>query len=97
MKIARLSMSQGPRFAVVDEETGNYHVIAGDPMYSGIEPTGEIVAADEANLVSPIIPRSKVVGLGGTYHQEGQPEPDITKAPVTFLKPNTAVVGPNVP
>ncbi|WP_216378178.1 fumarylacetoacetate hydrolase family protein [Arcanobacterium phocae] len=97
MKIARLSMSQGPRFAVVDEETGNYQIIAGDPMYSGIEPTGEIVAAEEANLVSPIIPRSKVVGLGATYYQEGQPEPDITKAPVTFLKPNTAVVGPNVP
>ncbi|WP_216380108.1 fumarylacetoacetate hydrolase family protein [Arcanobacterium phocae] len=97
MKIARLSMSQGPRFAVVDEETGNYQIIAGDPMYSGIEPTGEIVAAEEANLVSPIIPRSKVVGLGATYYQEGQREPDITKAPVTFLKPNTAVVGPNVP
>lgn len=97
MKIARLSMSQGPRFAVVDEETGNYHVIAGDPIYSGIEPTGEIVPAGEANLVSPIIPRSKVVGLGGTYRQEGQPEPDVDKAPVTFLKPNTAVVGPNVP
>ncbi|USR78853.1 fumarylacetoacetate hydrolase family protein [Arcanobacterium pinnipediorum] len=97
MKIARLSMSQGPRFAVVDEETGNYHIIAGDPMYSGIEPTGEIVAAAEANLVSPIIPRSKVVGLGGTYYQDGQPKPDLTKAPITFLKPNTAVVGPNVP
>lgn len=97
MKIARLSMSQGPRFAVVDEETGHYHILAGDPMYSGYETTGQVVPADEANLVSPIIPRSKVVGLGGTYNQEGQPAPDLNKAPVTFLKPNTAVVGPNVP
>lgn len=95
MKIARLSMSQGPRFAVVDEETGHYHVLTGDPMYSGFETTGQVVPRDEANLVSPIIPRSKVVGLGGTYHQAGQPEP--TMPPVTFLKPNTAVVGPNVP
>lgn len=90
-------MSQGPRFAVVDDETGHFHILSGDPMYSGFETTGQVVPKDEANLVSPIIPRSKVVGLGGTYHQDGQPEPDLSKAPVTFLKPNTAVVGPNVP
>ena len=64
MKIARLSLNQGPRFAVVDEDTGNYMVLADDPMYSGIEPTGQVVAQADANLVSPMIPRSKVVGIG---------------------------------
>ncbi|MFY9263543.1 MAG: fumarylacetoacetate hydrolase family protein [Actinomycetaceae bacterium] len=96
MKIARLSLSQGPRFAVVDESE-NYHVLAGDPLYSGFETTGQVLGAEDVNLVAPMIPRSKVVGLGGTFHQEGQPAPDRSKAPVTFLKPNTAVVGPNVP
>ncbi len=65
-------------------------------MYSGIEPTGQVVAAKDANLVSPMIPRSKVVGIGNNYITEtNTPDPDTV--PTTFLKPNTAVVGPNVP
>lgn len=96
MKIARLSLNQGPRFAVVDEDTGNYMVLADDPMYSGIEPTGQVVAQADANLVSPMIPRSKVVGIGDNYNTPNN-RPDPETVPTVFLKPNTAVVGPNVP
>ncbi|MDP9801605.1 2-keto-4-pentenoate hydratase/2-oxohepta-3-ene-1,7-dioic acid hydratase in catechol pathway [Arcanobacterium wilhelmae] len=88
MKIARLSLESGPRFGVADE-TGNYHIIAGDPIYSGIEQTGKVVREAEANLVSPMIPRSKVVGVAGNFGQEIDG--------LAFLKPNTAVVGPDVP
>lgn len=113
MKIARLSFEQGPRFAVVDEETGHFHILAGDPMYSGFQTTGQIVPADEANLVAPMLPRSKVVGVGENYYvarlgaddaglgaddadRRGEGiDPDSD--PTVFLKPNTAVVGPNVP
>lgn len=96
MKIARLTLNQGPRFAVVDEGTGNYHVLADDPMYAGLEPTGQIVNRADANLVSPIIPRSKVVGLADAYPAPDF-HPDPSSLPLTFLKPNTSVVGPNVP
>lgn len=88
MKIARLSLESGPRFGVADD-TGNYHIIAGDPIYSGIEQTGKTVRQQEANLVSPMIPRSKVVGVAGNFGQ------DVDG--LTFLKPNTSVVGPDVP
>lgn len=90
MKIARLSLNHGPRFAAVDDRTGNYHVLAGDPIYSGVESTGEVVSAAEANLVSPMIPRSKVAGLIDA-------SADLTIGPDIFLKPNTSVVGPDVP
>ena len=96
MKIARLSLDQGPRFAVVDEATGNYRVLADDPLYSQIQPTGQIVAAADANLVAPMLPRSKVIGFGDNYNRPDF-RPDTGKVPTTFLKPNTAVVGPNVP
>ncbi|QOQ38571.1 fumarylacetoacetate hydrolase family protein [Trueperella pecoris] len=96
MKIARLSLDQGPRFAVVDEASGAYHVLADDPMYAGISPTGQIVSAEDANLVAPMLPRSKVIGFGDNYNRPDY-RPDPTTVPTTFLKPNTAVVGPNVP
>lgn len=95
MRIARISLPQGPRFAIVDEDD-NYHVLADDPIYAGIKPTGQVVAGADANLVSPMIPRSKVIGLGGTYNV-GDAKVDTSQLPVTFLKPNTSVIGPNVP
>jgi 2-keto-4-pentenoate hydratase/2-oxohepta-3-ene-1,7-dioic acid hydratase in catechol pathway len=70
-------------------------VLAGDPMFSGYDTTGERVPLSEAKLLAPVIPRSKVVCVGLNYadhkadmHTEG-PE-----APLLFLKPNTSVVGP---
>ena len=63
MKIARLSLDQGPRFAVVDEATGNYRVLADDPLYSQIQPTGQIVAAADANLVAPGCLRRRSAGF----------------------------------
>lgn len=96
MKIARLSLDQGPRFAAVDDSTGDYIVLADDPLYAGTEPTGQVVAAADANLVSPMIPRSKVVGIGDNYNTPDY-RPDPATMPTVFLKPNTAVVGPNVP
>lgn len=81
---------------MVDDNTGNYIVLADDPMYSGIEPTGQVVARGDANLVSPMIPRSKVVGIGDNYNTPDN-RPDPATVPTVFLKPNTAVVGPNVP
>ncbi|WP_124053884.1 fumarylacetoacetate hydrolase family protein [Arcanobacterium ihumii] len=93
MKIARLSLEQGPRFAILDVENQKYHVIAGDPMYSGIEQTGQVFKEDEVHLVAPMLPRSKVIGSTQNF-DENMSNP---RGGGWYLKPNTAVVGPDVP
>ena len=69
--------------------------LVGDPLYAGIELTGEQVPLADVRLLAPVIPRSKVVGVGRNYaaHAEelGHEVPD---EPLIFLKPNTSVVGP---
>ena len=49
-------------------------------------------------LLAPVIPRSKVIGIGKNYadhaKEMGGEAPD---EPLMFLKPNTAVVGPGDP
>ncbi|MCU1526605.1 MAG: 2-hydroxyhepta-2,4-diene,7-dioate isomerase [Frondihabitans sp.] len=93
MKIARFATpGEDPRFGVVDGE--DLVVLAGDPMYSGYETTGERVSLRSAKVLAPVIPRSKVVGIGLNYYDHademGQEAPE---EPVLFLKPNTTVIG----
>lgn len=94
MKIARFtSGGSDPQFGIVDDE--DLVVIAGDPMFRGFETTGERVALAEAKLLAPVIPRSKVVGIGLNYPGvEGLLPPGSNTDPVIVLKPNTAVIGP---
>jgi len=93
VKIARFATpGEDPRYGIVDER--ELIVLAGDPMYSGYETTGERVSLREAKILAPVIPRSKVVGVGLNYHdhadETGQTPPD---EPLLFLKPNTSVIG----
>lgn len=94
MKIARFaSPDEDPRFGVVDGE--ELVVLAGDPMFAGYETTGERVPMSRAKILAPVIPRSKVIGIGLNYYDHademGQEVPEF---PVVFLKPNTTVIGP---
>jgi 2-keto-4-pentenoate hydratase/2-oxohepta-3-ene-1,7-dioic acid hydratase in catechol pathway len=93
VKIARFATpGEDPRYGIVDER--ELIVLAGDPMYSGYETTGERVSLRQAKLLAPVIPRSKVVGVGLNYQDHadelGQSAPE---APILFLKPNTTVIG----
>ncbi|MFT0846727.1 fumarylacetoacetate hydrolase family protein [Actinomycetaceae bacterium L2_0104] len=98
MKIARLSLDQGPRYAAFDEESQSYLVLSDDPLFGKIEVTGQRVAADDAHLVAPMIPRSKVVGYIGTYPDgEGGVAAQSMDELTMFLKPNTSVIGPDDP
>lgn len=66
-------------------------------MFSGFETTGERVPVAAARLLAPVIPRSKVVCIGLNYAAHRDELKDTAKspeAPLVFLKPNTAVVGP---
>ncbi|WJX99007.1 fumarylacetoacetate hydrolase family protein [Curtobacterium sp. 458] len=97
MKIARFSSKgEDPRYGILDER--DLVVLAGDPMYQGFETTGERVPLKEAKLLAPVIPRSKVVGVGLNYAEHAS-EMDERSGddPVVFLKPNTTVIGPDDP
>ncbi len=101
MRIARFTTEgSDPRFAAVHGEPGAEEllVITGDPLYTPVTPTGERVPLADARLLAPVIPRSKVLGIGRNYAEHaaelGNEVPD---EPLVFLKPNTSVVGPDDP
>jgi 2-keto-4-pentenoate hydratase/2-oxohepta-3-ene-1,7-dioic acid hydratase in catechol pathway len=97
VKIARFSSTgEDPRYGILDER--HLVVLAGDPMYQGFETTGERVPLADAKLLAPVIPRSKVIGVGLNYAEHAS-EMDERSGddPVVFLKPNTAVIGPDDP
>jgi 2-keto-4-pentenoate hydratase/2-oxohepta-3-ene-1,7-dioic acid hydratase in catechol pathway len=97
VKIARFSSKgEDPRYGILDER--DLVVLAGDPMYQGFETTGERVPLRDAKLLAPVIPRSKVIGVGLNYAEHAS-EMDERSGddPVVFLKPNTSVIGPEEP
>jgi 2-keto-4-pentenoate hydratase/2-oxohepta-3-ene-1,7-dioic acid hydratase in catechol pathway len=70
--------------------------ITGDPLYSGIHPTGEVFLLSEVRLLAPVIPRSKVVCVGRNYADHAAEfGGEVPPEPLLFLKPNTSVIGPN--
>jgi 2-keto-4-pentenoate hydratase/2-oxohepta-3-ene-1,7-dioic acid hydratase in catechol pathway len=97
VRIARFTTGDDPRFGVVGGEPGAELValVEGDPLYRPLQLTGEHVALADVRLLAPVIPRSKVVGVGRNYADHaaelGQ---QVPAEPLLFLKPNTAVVGP---
>ncbi|HLS26662.1 MAG TPA: fumarylacetoacetate hydrolase family protein [Beutenbergiaceae bacterium] len=96
MQIARFAHGDDPRYAVVDD--GDLVVLSGDPLYTPIDPTGERVPMDSVRLLAPVIPRSKVVAIGRNYADHAaELGNEVPERPLVFLKPNTAVVGPDDP
>ena len=98
MRIARFTTGQDPRYAVVEDD--ELVVITGDPIYTPIQPTGERVRldGDGVRLLAPVIPRSKIVGVGRNYAEHAaEMGDDVPTSPLLFLKPNTSVIGPDDP
>ncbi|WP_417218684.1 fumarylacetoacetate hydrolase family protein [Arthrobacter sp.] len=96
MRIARFVLDSDPMYGVVDGE--EIAVIAGDPFFQGIQPTGARHRLEDVRLLAPIIPRSKVVCFGRTYAAHAKElGNEVPVAPLMFLKPNTSVVGPGDP
>jgi 2-keto-4-pentenoate hydratase/2-oxohepta-3-ene-1,7-dioic acid hydratase in catechol pathway len=95
MRIARFTTGGDPRFGLLEDDTGELRVIAGDPLYTPVTPTGQRVRLADARLLAPVIPRSKVVGVGRNYaaHVAEMGE-EVPAEPLLFLKPNTSVIGP---
>ncbi|MCX6502069.1 MAG: fumarylacetoacetate hydrolase family protein [Microbacterium sp.] len=94
MRIARFSHQDVIRYGIVD---GREIVeLVGDPMYAGYETTGERIPLADITLLAPVIPRSKIVCVGKNYHDHAaEMGGEAPVEPLLFLKPNTAVIGPN--
>jgi 2-keto-4-pentenoate hydratase/2-oxohepta-3-ene-1,7-dioic acid hydratase in catechol pathway len=72
--------------------------LAGDPLYAGVKATSEEHKLSDVRLLAPVLPRSKVVGVGRNYAAHAaELGSDVPDEPLLFLKPNTSVIGPGEP
>jgi 2-keto-4-pentenoate hydratase/2-oxohepta-3-ene-1,7-dioic acid hydratase in catechol pathway len=107
VRIARFTTGEDPQFGIVTgdvddlgipDEDSLITVLAGDPLYVGLQPTDQQVRLADARLLSPVLPRSKVVGIGRNYAAHAaEMGGEVPEEPLMFLKPNTSVVGPGDP
>jgi 2-keto-4-pentenoate hydratase/2-oxohepta-3-ene-1,7-dioic acid hydratase in catechol pathway len=102
VRIARFTTGDDePRFAAVGQDAEGETVLAmlrGDPLYDPLELTGEKVPLVDVRLVAPVIPRSKVIGVGRNYAAHASElGHDVPAEPLLFFKPNTSVIGPGEP
>ena len=93
MRIVRFELKGRSGYGILEGE--KISVLWGTP-YDGLEnTTGEVMSLPEVTLLAPCEP-TKIVALGLNYRDHalgfGHPIPD---EPLIFLKPSTAVIGPD--
>ena len=98
MRIARFTTGEDPVYGLVDGAGEKIAEITGDPLYTKIELTGATHLVADVRLLAPVIPRSKVIGIGRNYADHAKEMGgEAPSTPLMFLIPNTAVVGPGDP
>jgi 2-keto-4-pentenoate hydratase/2-oxohepta-3-ene-1,7-dioic acid hydratase in catechol pathway len=93
-----------PQYGVVElAEDGGSHpetvaTLTADPLAGPVQLTGERRDLDSVRLLAPVIPRSKVVGVGRNFAAHAaELGNEVPSTPLIFLKPNTSVIGPGEP
>ncbi len=107
MRIVRFTTGEEPSYGVLTgelddlgqpEEDSVVVALAGDPLYVGIKLLETEHRLQDVRLLAPVLPRSKVVGIGRNYAAHAaELGHDLPAEPLMFLKPNTSVVGPGDP
>ena len=100
MRIVRFTTGDEPSYGVIQGEPGSEWIaaVSGDPLYTPVAGTGKRVELDEVRLLAPVIPRSKIIGIGRNYAAHAaELGNEVPERPLMFLVPNTAVVGPDDP
>ena len=107
MRIARFTTGEDPLYGVVTGDLDEFGqpdpdsvivALAGDPLYVGVKLLDEEHRLEDVRLLAPVLPRSKVVGIGRNYAAHAaEMGNDLPDEPLMFLKPNTSVVGPGDP
>jgi 2-keto-4-pentenoate hydratase/2-oxohepta-3-ene-1,7-dioic acid hydratase in catechol pathway len=96
MKIARFRVNGQVQFGIVDGETVSPAV---GHLFSGLAAGATPIALNEVELLAPVEPGKVVcVGLNYAAHvTERDPNRKLPTEPVIFMKPTSAIVGPNAP
>ena len=98
MRIARFTAAAGaaPSYGVVEGDGADAVIrrLDGSP-FDGGRSTGDPVPLSAVTLLAPVEP-SKVVAFGRNYAAHAKElGNDVPEIPIVFLKPSTAVVGPD--
>jgi len=92
MKIVRFTAEHKTKYGILN---GELVQAIEDKPFRYLKPTDQYYQLSEVKLLPPCTP-SKIVALGLNYHNHAKefnsPLPD---APLIFLKPSTAVIGPD--
>ena len=98
MRVVRFDKGEGTfGYGVLQEDSTRVMVLAENPLFrpEKIQATGQILQLEDIRLVAPVIPASKVVCIGKNYLDHiNEFGGEVPPAPIIFLKPNTAVIGP---
>ncbi len=104
MRIVRFTAGDEPAYGVLTGELDQFGQpeqdavvvgLAGDPLYVGIKLLEKEYRLEDVRLLAPVLPRSKVVGIGRNYAAHAaELGNEVPSEPMMFLKPNTSVVGP---
>lgn len=91
MKIVRFLVSTGTYYGILDGD--GIQVLEKEP-FENIITTDVRYHLDEVKLLPPCVP-SKIVALGLNYRSHAEEtENPIPESPLIFIKPSTAVIGP---
>jgi 2-keto-4-pentenoate hydratase/2-oxohepta-3-ene-1,7-dioic acid hydratase in catechol pathway len=107
VRICRFTAGEDPLYGVVTGDLDEFGqpaedsvivTLAGDPLYVGVKLLEEQHRLEDVRLLAPVLPRSKVVGIGRNYAAHAaEMGSEVPDEPLMFLKPNTSVVGPGDP
>lgn len=105
MRIARYALAgEEPTYGIVELKVdGGQHpdtiaALTGDPLVGPVNYTGERHDLSQVRLLAPVIPRSKVIGVGRNYAEHAaELGNEVPENPLLFFKPNTSVIGPGDP
>jgi 2-keto-4-pentenoate hydratase/2-oxohepta-3-ene-1,7-dioic acid hydratase in catechol pathway len=101
VRIARFSIEGTVGFGVVEGEPTDkdglvLDLIKGHP-FGGVERSGRRIPLSKVRLLPPVLP-SKIIAVGRNYAEHARELGNaVPEAPLTFLKPSTAVIGPGDP
>jgi 2-keto-4-pentenoate hydratase/2-oxohepta-3-ene-1,7-dioic acid hydratase in catechol pathway len=107
VRICRFSAGEEPLYGVLTGELDEFGqpgedarivALAGDPLYVGVKLLDVEHRLEDVRLLAPVLPRSKVVGIGRNYAAHAvEMGGEVPEEPLMFLKPNTSVIGPGDP
>ena len=104
MRIARVALGSEVAFVSVEGDIGDRTSMLPDDAvlrvidvhpFGDITFTGQEVTGEQARLLAPVLP-SKIIAVGKNYAAHAaEMGGEVPVEPMIFLKPNTAVVGPD--